>query len=138
MDKYISLLPEDLILKIYSKIYYPQNSKLLSEIRLFHYIKHKLVNNFGLYNICCCSYIHCNYDPNMSSISLNEIDNINANIHNLNYKEKNKLLNDLLGKMPLIDKYSFIFHMTDRTVRPCNTDTNSYIKYVIDKTVLQQ
>jgi hypothetical protein len=138
MDKYISLLPEDLILNIYSKIHYPQNSKLLSEIKLFHYIKHKLVNNFGLYNICCCSYIHYNYDSNMSSISLNEIDNINTSIHNLNYKEKNKLLNNLLGKMPLIDKYSFIFHMTDRTVKPYISDTNTYIKYVIDKTVLQQ
>jgi hypothetical protein len=74
----------------------------------------------------------------MSSISLNEIDNINTSIHNLNYKEKNKLLNNLLGKMPLIDKYSFIFHMTDRTVKPYISDTNTYIKYVIDKTVLQQ
>lgn len=138
MDKYISLLPEDLILKIYSKIYYPQNSKLLSEIRLFHYIKHKLVNNFGLYNICCCLYIHYNFDSSINSITLNEINNINASIHNLNYGEKIKLLNDLTGKMNLIDKYSFIFHMTDRTVRPCNTDINSYIKYVIDKTVLQQ
>ena len=40
--------------------------------------------------------------------------------------------------MPLIDKYSFIFHMTDRTVKPYISDTNAYIKYVIDKTLLQQ
>ena len=48
------------------------------------------------------------------------------------------MLNNLLGKMPLIDKYSFIFHMTDRTVKPYISDTNAYIKYVIDKTLLQQ
>lgn len=39
VDKYLNLLPDDLIEKIYSKIYYSQNHKLLNEIKLFHYIK---------------------------------------------------------------------------------------------------
>ena len=50
VDKYLNLLPDDLIEKIYSKIYYPQNHKLLNEIKLFHYIKKKLVYDYGLYN----------------------------------------------------------------------------------------
>ena len=49
VDKYLNLLPDDLIEKIYSKIYYPQNHKLLNEIKLFHYIKKKLVYDYGLY-----------------------------------------------------------------------------------------
>tara|TARA_B110000483_G_scaffold47446_1_gene59135 strand:- start:1624 stop:1998 length:375 start_codon:yes stop_codon:yes gene_type:complete len=111
MDKYMSLLPDDLILKIYSNIYYPQNSKLLSEIKLFHYIKNNLVNNFGLYNVCCCSYIHSKHDSGITSFTLNEIDDIIVDIYNLNFGEKNKLLNNLIGKMSLKYKNSLILDM---------------------------
>lgn len=132
MDKYISLLPEDLILKIYSKIHYPQNSKLLNEIKLFHYITTQLVNNYGLYNVCCCAIIHDEYYMNIEAISLQYIEDTHDKINNLSYSQTRNLLNRIIGKMSLKKKYSLIFYMTDRTIMQSHCDTNNYIKYIIN------
>ena len=58
MNKYFNNLPDDLINKIYSKIYYSQDKNLLNEIKIVYYIKNNLVKDFGLNNICCCALIH--------------------------------------------------------------------------------
>ena len=101
MDKYIALLPDDIIDKIYSKIYYPQNSNLLSEIKLFYFITTKLVKNYGLYNVCCCAITHDEYYMNIEAISLQYIEDTHDKINNLTYSEAKNLLNCVIGKMSL-------------------------------------
>lgn len=135
MDKYINTLPDDIIDKIYSKIYYPQNSNLLSEIKLFYFITTELVKNYGLYNVCCCAITHNEYYMNIEAISLQYIEDIHDKINNLTYSETKNLLNCVIGKMSLEKKYSFIFYMTDRTVRQAVQDTNNYIKYIINSII---
>lgn len=135
MDKYIALLPDDIIDKIYSKIYYPQNSNLLSEIKLFYFITTELVKNYGLYNVCCCAITHDEYYMNIEAISLQYIEDTHDKINNLTYSETKNLLNNVIGKMSLEKKYSFIFYMTDRTIRRAVQDTNKYIKYFINNII---
>ena len=135
MDKYINTLPDDIIDKIYSKIYYPQNSNLLSEIKLVYFITTELVKNYGLYNVCCCAITHDEYYMNIEAISLQYIEDIHDKINNLTYSQTRILLNNVIGKMSLEKKYSFIFYMTDRTVRQAVQDTNNYIKYIINSII---
>jgi len=135
MDKYISYLPEDLILKIYSKINYPQNSNLLSEIKLVYFITTRLVNNYGLYNVCCCAITHDEYYMNIKAISLQYIEDTHNKINNLSYSQTRNLLNRIIGKMSLEKKYSLIFYMTDRTIIQAYCDTNNYIKYIINNII---
>jgi len=136
MDKYINTLPDDIIDKIYSKIYYPQNSNLLSEIKLVYFITTELVKKNGLYNVCCCAIIHDEYYMNVEFISLQYIEDIHDKINNLTYSQTRILLNNVIGKMSLEKKYSFIFYMTDRTIRKkAFQDTNNYIKYIINSII---
>ena len=135
MDKYINTLPDDIIDKIYSKIYYPQNSNLLSEIKLVYFITTELVKNYGLYNVCCCAITHDEYYMNIEAISLQYIEDIHDKINNLTYSQTRILLNNVIGKMSLEKKYSFIFYMTDRTIRQAVQDTNNYIKYIINSII---
>lgn len=135
MDNNIALLPDDIIDKIYSKIYYPQNSNLLSEIKLFYFITTELVKNYGLYNVSCCAITHDEYYMNIEAISLQYIEDIHDKINNLTYSQTRILLNNVIGKMSLEKKYSFIFYMTDRTVRQAVQDTNNYIKYIINSII---
>lgn len=135
MDNNIALLPDDIIDKIYSKIYYPQNSNLLSEIKLVYFITNELVKNYGLYNVCCCAITHDEYYMNIEAISLQYIEDIHDKINNLTYSQTRILLNNVIGKMSLEKKYSFIFYMTDRTVRQAVQDTNNYIKYIINSII---
>jgi hypothetical protein len=135
MNKYINTLPDDIIEKIYSKIYYPQNYNLLSEIKLVYYITTQLVNNYGLYNVCCCAITHDEYYMNIESISLQYIEDTHDKINNLTYLKTKNLLNRVIGKMSLEKKYSFIFYMTDRTIRQAILDTNKYIKYIINNII---
>nr|QPI16535.1 MAG: hypothetical protein NIOZUU159_00023 [Virus NIOZ-UU159] len=135
MNKYINTLPDDIIEKIYSKIYYPQNYILLSEIKLVYYITTQLVNNYGLYNVCCCAITHDEYYMNIEAISLQYIEDTHDKINNLTYLKTKNLLNRVIGKMSLEKKYSFIFYMTDRTIRQAILDTNKYIKYIINNII---
>tara|TARA_Y100000389_G_C17430914_1_gene502559 strand:+ start:271 stop:696 length:426 start_codon:yes stop_codon:yes gene_type:complete len=135
MNKYINTLPDDIIEKIYSKIYYPQNYILLSEIKLVYYITTQLVNNYGLYNVCCCAITHDEYYMNIEAISLQYIEDTHDKINNLTYLKTKNLLNRIIGKMSLEKKYSFIFYMTDRTIRQSLYDTNNYIKYIINNII---
>jgi len=130
VDKYLNLLPDDLIEKIYSKIYYPQNHKLLNEIKLFHYIKKKLVYDYGLYNVCCCAIIQRKY--NKETITIEDIDNILDTIISIDDNDKNSILNNMINAMTIEDKYAFIFHIKDKTIKSNTYDTNSYIKFVVD------
>lgn len=136
MDKYIALLPDDIVDKIYSKIYYPQKKDLLYEIKLVYYIKKNLVKRYGLFNVCCCAIIHNDYYNNIDSISLQCIDDVHNKISILTNQEAKKLLKNIVCKMSLEKKYSFIFYLTDRTIRDPLYDINNYIKYVIDNTIL--
>jgi len=135
MNKYINTLPDDIIEKIYSKIYYPQNYILLSEIKLVYYITTQLVNNYGLYNVCCCAITHDEYYMNIEAISLQYIEDTHDKINNLTYLKTKNLLNRIIGKMSLEKKYSFIFYMIDRTIRQALCDTNNYIKYIINNII---
>jgi len=135
MNKYINTLPDDIIEKIYSKIYYPQNYILLSEIKLVYYITTQLVNNYGLYNVCCCAITHDEYYMNIEAISLQYIEDSHDKINNLTYLKTKNLLNRIIGKMSLEKKYSFIFYMIDRTIRQALCDTNNYIKYIINNII---
>jgi hypothetical protein len=130
VDKYLNNLPDDLIRKIYAKIYYPQNPKLLNEIRLFHYIKKKLVYDYGLYNVCCCAIIQRKYSN--ETITIEDIDSIHNTIISIDDNNKNAILNNMISAMSAEDKYAFIFHITDKTIKPNTKDTNSYIKFVVD------
>jgi hypothetical protein len=129
----ISSLPDDIVDKIYSKIYFPQNSKLLNEIKIHYYIINKLVIKYGLYNLCCCAIIH---DKNINAISMSYIDNIHDIIYELDDKDRKRLLNRIIGGMSLNKKYSFIFFITDRTIRSHLTDNIDYIKYVVDNSII--
>jgi len=135
INKYINTLPDDIIEKIYSKIYYPQNYILLSEIKLVYYITTQLVNNYGLYNVCCCAITHDEYYMNIEAISLQYIEDSHDKINNLTYLKTKNLLNRIIGKMSLEKKYSFIFYMIDRTIRQALCDTNNYIKYIINNII---
>lgn len=135
MNKYISTLPDDIIDKIYSKIYYPQNSNLLSEIKLVYYITTQLVNNYGLYNVCCCAITHDEYYMNIEAISLQYIEHTYDKINKLSYLQTKKLLNRIIGKMSLEKKYSYIFYITDRTIKQAICDKNKYIKYIINNII---
>lgn len=135
INKYINTLPDDIIEKIYSKIYYPQNYILLSEIKLVYYITTQLVNNYGLYNVCCCAITHDEYYMNIEAISLQYIEDTHDKINNLTYLKTKNLLNRIIGKMSLEKKYSFIFYMIDRTIRQALCDTNNYIKYIINNII---
>lgn len=135
MNKYINTLPDDIIEKIYSKIYYPQNYILLSEIKLVYYITTQLVNNYGLYNVCCCAITHDEYYMNIEAISLQYIEDTHDKINNLTYLKTKNLLNRIIGKMSLEKKYSFIFYMIDRKIRQALCDTNNYIKYIINNII---
>ena len=55
--------------------------------------------------------------------------------YNLTYLKTKNLLNRVIGKMSLEKKYSFIFYMTDRTIRQAILDTNKYIKYIINNII---
>lgn len=132
MYPYFAFLPDDIIEKIYSKIYFPQNSALLNDIKLYHFIKHELVKNYGLYNICCCAMIHGKYNNNISSIVLTDIDSIHNTIYNMSYDDKSILLNKIIGRMSLNDKYFFIFLIMDKTIRGDKYNYENYIKYVVD------
>lgn len=101
INKYINTLPDDIIEKIYSKIYYPQNYILLSEIKLVYYITTQLVNNYGLYNVCCCAITHDEYYMNIEAISLQYIEDSHDKINNLTYLKTKNLLNRIIGKMSL-------------------------------------
>lgn len=135
MDKYINTLPDDIIDKIYSKIYYPQNFNLLYEIKLVYFITTELVKNYGLYNVCCCAITHDEYYMNIEAIYLQYIEDTHDKINNLTYSETKNLLNCVIGKMSIEKKYSFIFYMTDRTIRQAVQDTNNYIKYIINSII---
>lgn len=135
MDKYINILPDDIIDKIYSKIYYPQNSNLLSEIKLVYFITNELVKIYGLYNVCCCAITHDEYYMNIEAISLQYIEKIHDKINSITYTEVKNTLNRIIAKMSLEKKYSFVFYMTDRTIRQAGHDTNNYIKYIINSII---
>ena len=120
---------------MWEKIYYPQNSNLLSEIKLVYFITTELVKNYGLYNVCCCAITHDEYYMNIEAISLQYIEDTHDKINNLTYSETKNLLNCVIGKMSLEKKYSFIFYMTDRTIRQAVQDTNNYIKYIINSII---
>lgn len=135
MDKYINTLPDDIIDKIYSKIYYPQNSDLLSEIKLVYFINNKLVKYYGIYNVCCCAITHDEYYMNIEFISLQYIENLHDKINSLTYTEVKNTLNRIIAKMSLEKKYSFIFYMTDRTIKQDIQYKNNYIKYIINNII---
>lgn len=135
MNKYIDTLPDDIIEKIYSKIYYPQKSNLLSEIKLVYFITTELVQKYGLYNVCCCAVTHDEYYMNIEAISLQYIEDTRDKINNLSYLQTKNLLNRIIGKMSLEKKYSFIFYMIDKTIRQTIYDTNKYIKYIINNII---
>ena len=135
MDKYINTLPDDIIDKIYSKIYYPQNSDLLSEIKLVYFINNKLVKYYGIYNVCCCAITHDEYYMNIEFISLQYIEKLHDKINSLTYTEVKNTLNRIIAKMSLEKKYSFIFYMTDRTIKQDIQYKNNYIKYIINNII---
>jgi len=135
MNKYFDTLPDDIIEKIYSKIYYPQKSDLLSEIKLVYFITTELVQKYGLYNVCCCAITHDEYYMNIEDISLQYIEDTRGKINNLSYLQTKNLLNRIIGKMSLEKKYSFIFYITDRTIKQAICDTKKYIKYIINNII---
>ena len=97
------------------------------------YIKKKLVYDYGLYNICCCVIIQRKY--NKETITIEDIDNILNTIISIDDTDKNSILNNMIGAMTIEDKYAFIFHIKDKTIKSNTYDTNSYIKFVVDKLI---
>jgi len=134
MNKYFNNLPDDLINKIYYKIYYSQDKNLLNEIKIVYYIKNNLVKDFGLNNICCCALIHYKNNYNINDISINDIDTIYNVVNILPENVVRSVLNNIIGKMPLNYKYSLIFHLLDKTITPY-TYNDEYIKIVIDNII---
>jgi len=66
---------------------------------------------------------------------LQYIEKLHDKINSLTYTEVKNTLNRIIAKMSLEKKYSFIFYMTDRTIKQDIQYKNNYIKYIINNII---
>lgn len=124
-------LPDDLIDKIYSKIYYVQNKNLLDEIKINYYIKKKYINNNKkIRDIYCCMKLHFDDYYSKDNLTFQKIIELQEMISKIKKKELIKSANKYINKVKLEDKYTFIYFLNDFTIR--KEHNYIYIKNRID------
>lgn len=131
MDNYnnlLDLLPEDIIEYIYSIIYYKQNKILLDEIKTYNYIKKKIINNGSLKGVLSCAIIHSKNEYSTKTIKLTDLSKIEDYINLLPNDKLIYKLNNIIAKLEINKKYSFIFYMSDVRIYGKHILTSSYIE----------